>query len=460
MTTSTPSTQPTADPPLLRMAPSRAVWAVAWPMIAIGLLKTTYFLTDSWFVGRIGDEALEALGGAAFAWWMIFICSDLAGTGAHALIARHEGSQRRDLIPATLVQGLWVGLGVTVFLAACWPQRQLYFELLGFHAGTETMRLGLDFLGVSLLTAGTLVVHTVTGAAFRALGHTRTALVITAATLVVNAALDPLLIWGLGPIPALGIAGAAWATAAANLVGAALGLAVLTHRRIRLVPALPDATKTWLITKIGTPVTVAGIGFSMVYVLLGRIITEYGAHHIAALGVGHRLESLAYMVTVGLSVGAATMVGQHLGAGNIERAREAVAAANRICVGFMLPIGVLLFAGAEVFFDWFTDDPDIIASGSVYMRCQTLVFVAMGVEVVYEGAFSGAGDTLPPLIIGGSLTAARIPLAIWFGSTLGLGILGVWIAIAVSTALKAVVSWFWWRRGRWATALSNAEAAA
>ena len=460
MTTSTPSTPTGAEPPLLRLSPGRAVWAVAWPMIALGLLKTTYFLTDSWFVGRIGVDALEALGGSAFAWWMIFIVTDLAATGAHALIARHEGAARRDLIPATLVQGLWVGLGAAIFLAACWPARGLYFELLGFIPETATMQHGLDFLGVSLLTASALVVHTVTGAAFRALGHTRTALAITAATLVINAALDPALIWGWGALPALGIAGAAWATALANLVGAALGLAVLARRRILLVPAAPVLERLWLITKIGTPVTVAGVGFSMVYVLLGRIITSYGEEHIAALGVGHRLESMAYMVSVGMSVGAATMVGQHLGAGNVERARASAWAAIQICVGLMVPIGALLFFGAELFFSWFTTDPQIIASGALYLRCQTIVFVAMGIEVVYEGAFSGAGDTVPPLVIGGTLTAARIPMAIWFGGTLGMGILGVWVAIAVSTALKAVASWLWWRRGSWATALTNAAAAA
>ncbi len=442
------------------MTPARAVWSVAWPMIALGLLKSSYFLTDSWFVGKLGDDALEALGGAAFAWWMIFTCTELPGVGVHALIARQEGAARRDLIPATLVQGLWVGLGVSVLLLACVPVQSAYFDLLGFSRDSAAMGFGLDFLGVSLATALALVVHTVTGTAFRALGETRTALVITSATLAVNAALDPALIWGWGPLPALGIAGAAWATAVASAFGAALGLVVLARRGIHLLPAPPLPQRMGLIARIGIPVTVAGLGFSMVYVLLGRLITDFGEHHIAALGVGHRLESMAYMVTVGISVGAATMVGQHLGAGNVGRAEEAARAANRLCIGFMLPIGALLFFGAEVFFDWFTDDPEIIASGALYLRCQALVFVAMGIEVVYEGAFSGAGDTMPPLVVSGTLTAARIPLAWLFAYTLGMGILGVWIAIAVSTALKGAVLWLWWQRGRWATTLSNAEVAA
>ena len=119
-TTTDPSTDgPTDGPPLLSMSPGRAVWAVAWPMIGLGLLRTTYFLTDSWFIGKLGDSALEAIGGSAFAWWMIHNLADLAGVGAHALVARHEGARQRDRIAATLTQGLWVSVAVTA--AFRWP---------------------------------------------------------------------------------------------------------------------------------------------------------------------------------------------------------------------------------------------------------------------------------------------------------------------------------------------------
>ncbi len=452
---STPTTadEPHAPPPLTSLPPGRAVWLVAGPMIALGVLRTSYFLTDSWFVGKLGDSALEAIGGSAFAWWMISTCCDLAGTGAHALVARKEGAGDRETIGETLMQGLWVTSLMTVALMALMPFRDLYFDLLGYTPGGDAYRLGSEYIRVCLLGCGTLAVYAVVTAAFRALGQTRTALVLTAITLVANLILDPTLIWGWGPFPELGIGGAAWATSIANASGAAVGLAVLARRGIRLVPAPPDRASAWLITRIGTPITIAGLGFSAVYVLLGRIISGFGSHHMAALGIGHRLESLAYMITVGFSVGAATMVGQHLGAGSPERAAQSVAAANRICVAFMLPCAALLIVGAPWFFDAFTDDPEIIRSGTVYLRWQAVVFVAMGVHVIYEGAFSGAGDTDPPLIIGGSLTVARIPMAIILGTTLGLGITGVWIAIALSTGLKAVGSWWWWRRGTWATAL-------
>lgn len=446
------------SPSLLRMSPWRAVWAVGWPMIALGWLKSVYFLTDSYWVGRLGDAELAALGGAAFAWWMIYILCDLAAVGTHALSARHEGAGNPERIRPVLTQGLWVAGAVSVLLIVmAFPVRTLYFDLLDFGQDTAEFIAGSEYLGASLLGAAGLAGHAAVGAVFRGIGDTRTALWIAAVTLVANAALDPLLIWGLGPVPALGIAGAAWATAAANLAGVAVGLALLARRG--LLPTLqgPRSAMMGLIVRIGGPVTISGLGFSLVYVLLGRFINDFGTEHMAALGVGHRLESVAYLFSVGLMVGAATMVGQHLGAGSPREAARSAHVAAVMCVVGMVPIAVALWVFAEPLLLLFTDDVATARAGVHYLRIQTLVLVFMGLEIVYEGGFSGAGDTMPTLVITGTLTAARIPLAWLFAYALGWGIGGVWWAIAVSTVLKGIVLPAWFSRGRWATALKQED---
>jgi putative MATE family efflux protein len=460
---STPSTPPSGTDsdggaPLLKLSPGRAVWAVGWPMIALGLLKSCYFLTDSYWVGRLGDSELAALGGAAFAWWMIFIVCDLGAVGTHALSARHEGAGRRERIRPTLTQGLWVAAAVGLLLATVvFPTRGLYFDLLDFAAGSAEHLRGQEYLGASLLGSITLALHAVVGAVFRGIGDTRTALWIAAVTLAVNAVLDPLFIWGLGPVPELGIAGAAWATTASNLVGTVVGLAVLASRRLLPKAQGPELKVVALIARIGTPVTASGLGFSLVYVILGRFINDFGTEHMAALGVGHRLESLAYLFSVGLMVGAATMVGQHLGAGNPKLAARSAHAAAGICTAGMVPIAILLFALAGPMMDVFTDDPAIVAAGVHYLRIQALFVVFMGIEIVYEGGFSGAGDTMPSFWITAVGTAARIPLAWLFAYHLGWGIGGVWWAIAVTTLAKGIVLPAWFLRGRWATALSDED---
>ncbi len=439
---------------LIDLPPRVAVWRVAWPMVALGILKSAYFLTDSYFVGKLGDKELAALGGAAFAWWMIWIASDLGAVGTHALSSRHEGAKRRDRIPAVLTQGLYVVVIVSIVLAVfVWPVRHLYFDLLGFVRGTAEYRFGNDFLGASLLGAGSLVAFQVVGSVFRGVGDTRTILSISAVTLVLNAGLDPVLIWGWGGAPELGIAGAAWATAAANTFGVGVGLLVLARQGLAPSWVAPAWGTVRQIFRIGLPVAASGMGFSLVYVLLGRYINDFGTEHMAGLGVGHRIESLGYMFSVGMMVGAATMVGQHLGARRPDRAAASAHAAAWICSASLIPMSIVLFLLTPTLFEVFTDDPATAAAGVHYLRIQLLVMTLMGLEVTYEGAFSGAGDTIPTFWISFVLTGARIPLAWLLAYPLGWGIGGVWWAIAVTTTVKGIVMWAWFRRGKWVDAV-------
>lgn len=450
----------------MHLSPERAVWSVAWPMIGIGLMKSCYFLTDSYWVGQLGPLPLAALGGSAFAWWMIFTMCRLPGTGVNALVARHEGAGTQQHIAEVINQGLWFATGIAALLVVLvFPFRGLYFDLLGFQPGSAEHALGSEFLGASLLGAVTLAAHSVTNAAFRGLGDTRTALGITAATLVVNACLDPMLIWGWGGLPELGIAGAAWATAIANGLGAILGFRILGARGHGLRLQGPSRPLLRTLGRIGAPVSAEGISFSMVYVLLGQIINDFGTHNMAALGVGHRLESLAFMVCVGFQVGAATMVGQHLGAGSPQMAARCAHRAASLGAAVMLPIALFLYTFAPQLFELFvaggsSASPETVltaSAGTVYLRIQCAVFVFMALEVIYQGAFAGAGDTLPAFWIGFGFTSARIPLAWVLAYPLAMGVNGVWVAIALSTVVKGVLSWAWFRRGRWATALSTED---
>ena len=447
-------------PPLLQIKPSRAVWLVASPMVATGLLKSFYFLTDSFWVGKLGPDALAALGGSAFAWWITSQLTDLSGTGIHSLVAQHEGAREREQIPHTAAQGLWVGLIVTLgLLGIAWPFRHLYFDLLGFEAGTAPYTLGVAYLGASLLGAGTLVLFGIVNAAFRGIGDTRTGMWIALLTGLLNLGIDPLLIWGLGPIPALGIAGAAWATCIANAIGAVIGAVVLARRGLRLRLVHPHLERIRAILVIGTPVTMAGIGFSLIYVLLSRIINEFGEHHMAALGVGHRLEGMAFMVTIGFMVGASTMVGQYVGAGDAAGARRCAHTAAKMCSSIMVPMGLLLFVFADPLFRFFTDDPQVIEAGVYYLRIETAVLAFMALEIVYEGAFTGAADTMPTFWVTSIGTAARIPLAWFLVYPCGMGIGGVWFAIAGTTVVKGLVMMAWFSQGRWENRISSTSSA-
>lgn len=432
---------PPHAPTLLQRTPARALWAVAWPVAVMGYLRTGTLLTDSWFVGRLGDDALAAIGGTAFGWWMIQLWAEIPAFGVHAVVARHTGAGRHDRVGPTIVQGLWVGLACAVGLLGCLPLVATYLDALGFVDGSAARDPGRAWLVASLLGGLPLAAHAVIGAGFRGLGDTRAALVITTGSFSLNALLDPLL------IGAFGIAGAAWATTAANTLGAAFGAWWLAQRGHRLTFVVPDRAEIAELVRIGGPVSARGIGFSLVYVGLGRMLTTFGEAPLGGLGLGHRLESLAYQVCVAFEVAAATMVGQHLGAGDRPGARRAADTAAGVAGAAMVPIGALVFVGAPWVLAAFGAGPETLDAGARYLRWQTLTFVFMAFESVYSGAYAGSGRTSFPFWVVTAGTVLRLPIGWLLAFPLGLGADGIWIAISVTTALRGIGTAWGFRRG-------------
>jgi putative MATE family efflux protein len=430
---------------LLRMPVGRAVMTLAWPEIALGLVRSGYFLADSYWAGRMGAQApaaLAAVGGSAFATWIISSVADLAAVGAHALAARAEGAGQRSQIAPVVTQGLWLSLGLGLLGAlAARPLARAYFSALGFEGAAfgEPLRLGLDFLEVILIGSGAMHLHSLLGQVFRAIGDTRTPMLITVATLALNVALDPVLMFGWGGLPALGLAGAAVATVASNLVGVGLLLAALAREGVRPRWAAPAARLLWTIASIGGPTALSGVGFCLVYVLLGDLLAGFGPVAIAGLGLGHRIEGPAYQICAGFGAAAATLVGQRLGAGDrrgaISSAHRAAALASLV----LLPLSVLFVLAPRWLLGPWSPDEATLTQGAGYLGAVGVVLIGMALEVVYESAFAGAGDTIPAMVIVLSLTAARVPAAAWASARFGLP--GVWATIALSTAAKGLLLW-------------------
>ena len=417
-------------------------------MVAIGVLKTGYFLTDSAFLGLLGDDALTAAGAAAFAWWMLLLLGEIAGTGAHSISARNVGAGRSSENRGVMTQALWVALCIGIGAQALHPGTSVYFDLIGYAPDSPEYALGQAYLSASIIGAATFAFHSALGGLFRGLGDTRTILWITVVTVIANAALDPVLIWGIGPFPALGIAGAAWATTIANALGAVLAAWFLRGHGLWPEPIWPRLAPVRELLWIGVPVSARGIAFAAIYVVLGRMITSFGSHHMAAIGVGHRIEGIPYLTSVGFEIGAATLVGQYLGAGDVAGARRACRTALAMCVAAMIPCSIGLYLAAEPLLGLFANEPETIAAGTLYLRIQTTVFVLMALESIYEGAFTGVGNTVPAFWVGALGTALRIPLAWLFAWPLGFGVAGIWWAIALSTALKGLaMAWIFERSG-------------
>lgn len=426
-------------PSLLHLTRERAVWMMAWPTVVQGALMSAFLLVDSFWISRLGYEALAGLTAASFALWSTHAFGEIAATGVYARVAQATGAERPEEARRVLGQGLRLAVGVGLLLGlGILGLRGVYLDGLALDGG-PTRRHADAFLAACAAGTAPQVLLMTVNATFRGIGDARSPLLIMLAAVVLNAVLDPLLMFGLGGVPGLGIAGAAWATTISTTTAALLGLAQLRRRGHGPLWEGASAEALMKLARLGLPMALSGVGFNLVYVFLARILSPHGPAAMAALGLGHRVESPAYLTGVGLAVAATTLVGQHVGARDPVGARQSAYTVARLAVWVLVPMGLATALGGDLWFRPFTADPEVLAHGAEYALYNGLVQVLMGFEMVFTAAFAGAGRTLTPLLIALPGAVLRLPLAWWLSGPLGLGAEGVFAAIALSTALKGGV---------------------
>jgi putative MATE family efflux protein len=318
------------------------------------------------------------------------------------------------------------------------------FRALGTSPSVSA--LGEQYLGTYLAGLPLIYGFFAVDATFRAAGDTRTPLVLLISSVGITLVLDPLLILGIGPFPQLGIVGAAIATVTTRGVVFVGGCAIAMRRGLLRLGWVSRASLL-SVCRIGLPTAVTGVVFSIIYVGIARIATPFGTPALAALGIGHRVESWLFMVGVGFGAATAAIVGQNLGAGRPDRA----ARAGWIAAGYCSILGLASFAFQLIAPEWlagiFSTDPDVIREGARYLQIAAISQAAVSLEMVLEGALGGAGDTVPPMLASTTLSVLRIPLAAF--AAVHWGVAGIWWVISITACGRAVAMVLLWRSGRW-----------
>ncbi len=424
----------------------RTIARVALPAVASSLLMTLFFSVDTYWIGtRVGATALAAASTAVFWIWLLVSIAEMVSVGLTAVASRRygegRGAEAARIAGDALVLALALGAICGVVGLLLLPH---LFAVM--HTPPDVSALGVRYLGTYLLGAPLIFGFFAVDAAFRAAGDTRTSFLLLSASVAVTLVLDPILIVGWGPIPAMGVAGAAIATVSTRAVAFALGLIIVGRRGV-LEVGRPDWRTLATIARVGLPTAVTGVVFSLIYVLVTRTATQFGTPALAALGIGHRVESWLFMIGVGFGAATAAIVGQNLGAGQTERA----ARAGWISVGFCSLFGVvacvLELTAPEWFASIFSHDPAVIAEAARYLRIAAVSQLGICAEIVLEGALGGAGYTLAPMLTSTLITASRIPLAAWAATRYGSS--GLWWTIALTALGRAVGMLAIWRAGRW-----------
>jgi putative MATE family efflux protein len=422
------------------------VAAVALPAVASTLLMTLFATVDAYWVGtRIGPQGLAAVSTSIFWVWMLISCAEMVSVGLTAIAARRHGELLHHAAARAVSDGLFLSVVIAVVLAAIGISHlDALFAVM--HTPPEVTALGKSYLGTYLLGAPLIFGFFAIDAAFRSAGDTHTPFLLLLACVIAALVLDPVLILGLGPAPRMGIAGAATATVFTRSVAFLIGIVILVRRRMVTFGA-PSFKTIRSIVRVGSPTAVTGVVFSNIYVFLTRTTTKFGTPALAALGVGHRVESWSYMVGVGFGAAAAAIVGQNLGARRVDRAERAAWIATGFAMMVGLIAGIAEYTLATSFARLFTSDPLVIAESARYLRIGAISTMFAGAELVLEGALGGAGDTLPPMITSTTLTALRIPLAAWAATRWGTD--GIWWTIALTALGRGVAMMVLWKWGRW-----------
>lgn len=451
---------------------------LAGPVVLMMYLQGAYNIIDSIWVGQLlGKMALAGIATGGFVLWSIFGLTNLVTVGVMATVARRIGENDLGGAEEVATKGIWYAFLLSLVIgAALWLLIPTLYGIMG--TDPEVTELGSKYLRVLLFGCPLIFLSFLLQRIFQAAGDTVTPMWLMFLTLILNAGLDPVLMLGLIGFPKMGVAGAAMATVIARLAMVIFGIWLLLDRkrigskRVRepvfgyfplIVPVVTKgyiglqlgSTTGWdwrlfgSTLRIGLPNTVSQVLFPLVYMIITRIAAAYGPKYIAALRIGHTVEGVSFFLALGFSIATATCLGQNLGAQKPDRAERVGWIATGIVVAILFVYSVFFYFLSRQIGAVFTPDLDTIGASATYLEILAISQVFMGIEVVLAGAFSGAGDTVPPMAIFTPLNIARIPAAYFLAGSVGLGVSGVWWSISGTSIMKGLIIAFWFYRGRW-----------
>lgn len=419
---------------------------VAIPAVIANLLMTTFHNVDTYWIGRhLGATSLAAATSSVFWIWLVIAIAELVSIGSGAVVSRRYGERQPTEAARTAGEGVWFALVLGSIIAIVLPM--MLPTLFGvMHVQNDVVQVGQKYLGTYLRGMPLIFGFFAVDAAFRASGDTRTPLLLLTVSTLLGLVLDPILILGLAGAPALGVQGAALATLVPRGVAFALGVVVLWRRKLALF-SWPRKSVIVSIARIGAPTAATGVAFSAIYVVLTRTTTQFGTPALAALGVGFRVESFVYLLSVGLGAAVAAIVGQSLGAGLPDRALRAgwMGVAFATVPGAAMAIVMLLWPESVTAI--FSTDPAVILEASLYLRIAAISQILLGAEIVLEGAMGGAGYTLVPMAVSMAITASRVPFGAWGAANWGTA--GLWWTLAITASARGVAMAALWHSRRW-----------
>jgi putative MATE family efflux protein len=431
----------------------RNIWYLALPMMLETGIMNVSQVVDTYLVGRLGSAALAAVTISITIRWVVNSLANGLGIGGMAVVARRVGEKDPAAAEHAAWQTILLGLSVSIVLGGV-GLLLAHPLLLVLGADAEVLPLGMGYLQVSFAGLFTLILVFVINAMLRGAGEAGLAMRVLFLSTAVTVALEPVLVFGLGPIPALHVAGSAWATVLGYGAGLAMQTVVLLRRTARIGIDLhnlrPDFRLMWHIVHIALPSTIQMTLRSSSRLTIVGLVGFYGTFATAGYGVANRMLLIALIPGFGLGNAASTLVGQNLGARKPKRAERTAWWVSGYTAVYMAVAALFLVFFARPLIAAFDSDPQVVEYGAQCLRLVAPAMVISAVGVILGRAFDGAGNTVPAMAVNLlSLWGTEVPVAFGLSRWLGLGPLGVWWGRAAANIVNGVLFAFWFTRGRW-----------
>ena len=432
---------------------NQAIFLLALPMMLEMALESVFGITDLFWVSRLGGDAVAAVGLTESLLTLIFAISSGLSIAATAMVARRIGENDKDKAATDAVQAIGASVGVSLLLGI--PLFFLAPKLLTLMGATApVLHIGTNYAHIALGTSGVIILLSLNNAIFRGAGDAAIAMRLLWVANLINLVLDPLLVFGLGPFPKLGVTGPAVAT----LIGRGCAVLYQLYRlakgseRLRVEAKHLRLNLAEMLSLLR--ISAAGaVQFTLAqgrWLALVRIVSLFGPAAIAGYTIAFRVSGFILLPTFGLSNAAATLVGQSLGAKDVERARQSIWRTGTLNFAFLGGLSVLFLLFAHRLVLLFTHDQASmpLAIRALQVFCIGNFFFAFA--AIFLQAFNGAGDTLTPTwlnLVG--FWVVEIPLAWFLAAHTALKINGIFLAILVAQVLALTLSSTFFLRGKW-----------
>lgn len=415
---------------------------LALPIMATSLVQMAYNLTDMAWIGRVGPSAVAAVGTAGMYTWLSQGIVALAKMGGQVKVAHSLGEGKEDEA-AVYAQGslqmgiLFALLFAVICLAGAGP-------LIGFF-GLQDAETAFQSRIYLQITCGCILfpfLNAILTGLLTATGDSKTPFLANVVGLALNMLLDPVLIFGIGPFPQMGVAGAAVATVSAQaVVTLVFVLAVrkdeILFRRIRLWKKTPGHYMRAM-AAIGIPAALQNLLYTGISMVLTRLVVSFGDVAVAVQRVGGQVESISWMTAEGFGAAINSFAGQNYGARKYDRVKKGYLTAIAVIIIWGTLCGLLLIYGGGPIFQLFIQDPSVLPQGKDYLRILGYGQMFMCVELTTVGALSGLGKTFLSSVLSIVFTSLRIPMAMMLSGT-ALGLNGIWWALTISSVAKGIV---------------------